>query len=145
MVLGLPKTYLRWGGCPRWHPTYFVGEQRALVHNTQCACLYGHTTPFSVMNSAERKAFQHSYSRHASEFGLPNWKQGDAVQLQQAFNKAVTNVRSSGTQFVGPIFKPWNGVSVEVNYFESTINGSRYYYYEDKVTGKFISSGLARP
>ena len=31
----------------------------------------GHTTPWDQMSAAQRRAFQHSYSRHAQELGLP--------------------------------------------------------------------------
>jgi hypothetical protein len=32
-----------------------------------------HTVPWSAMTQAERRAFQHSYTRHSAELGLPNW------------------------------------------------------------------------
>lgn len=122
--------------------TYFVGEQRALVHNYSC---FGHLVSWGKMSAAQQRAFQHSYSNHAKDFGLPNWTQKSATQLQEQFNAAVSKVRNTGTQLPGPIFKPWkNGSSVEVNYFESVIDNKKYYYYEDKISGAFISSGLSR-
>ncbi len=35
----------------------------------------GHSTPWAQMTAAQRRAFQHSYSRHAHELGLPSWSQ----------------------------------------------------------------------
>jgi hypothetical protein len=44
----------------------------------------------------------------------------------------------------GAIFKLWNGKSVAVKFLEAEIHETRYYYYEDDVTGTFISTGKAR-
>lgn len=57
----------------------------------------GHLTPWSQMTKAEARAFQHSYSRHASELGLPNWSQTRAGELQNLFNNAVSNIRNVGS------------------------------------------------
>jgi LysM domain len=105
----------------------------------------GHATPWAQMTIAQRKAFQHSYSRHAADFGLPNWKQSNVEDLQKQFNDAAAKIRNSGTQVAKPVFKPWNGKSVQVNYFESNINGENFYYYEDAATGMFISAGKNLP
>lgn len=104
----------------------------------------GHTTPWSQMTAAQKKAFQHSYSRHAKELGLPNWSQKNAGALQKQFNDVVGYIRQHGTKLPGPIKKPWNGKSVEVNFFEAEFHGTRYYYYEDAATGAFISAGRSR-
>ena len=103
----------------------------------------GHTISWANMTAAEKKAFQHSYSRHASEFGLPNWSAKNAESLRQQFNAAVGNVRKNGT-FTGVVNKPYNSVSTKVNFYEANINGKNYYYYET-LDGKFISSGLNKP
>jgi RHS repeat-associated protein len=102
--------------------------------------IFGHLTPFAQMTKVERRAFQHSYSKHASEFELPNWSQSKASELQTAFNDAVTNVRSAGAN---DFFKSqeWvNGVKSTVNRTEPVINGQKYYYYETP-QGQFISAG----
>lgn len=104
----------------------------------------GHDTPWDQMTKKQRKAFQHSYNRHGTEMGLPNWKQSQAEQLRQQFNDVVNNILENGTQVPGQIRKPWNSQSVLVNFFEATIEGKKYYYYEDAATGTFISAGLAR-
>ena len=104
----------------------------------------GHTTPWAQMTAAQKKAFQHSYSRHGKELGLPNWNQKNAADLQKQFNNVVGHIRQNGTQLPGPIKKPWNGNSVEVNFFEAKFHGATYYYYEDAATGAFISAGKAR-
>jgi RHS repeat-associated protein len=100
----------------------------------------GHLTPWQKMTNSEKRAFQHSYSRHASEFELPNWSQSRAAELQTQFNNAITNIRNAGatgffksTEFV-------NGVSTTVNRTEPLINGQRFYYYET-IDGQFISAG----
>jgi hypothetical protein len=60
------------------------------------------------------------------------------------FNNVVGHIKQVGKQVPGTIFKPWDGKSVAVKFFEAEINGTRYYYYEDAVTGTFISAGKAR-
>jgi len=94
------------------------------------------------MTKAQRRAFQHSYSRHASELGLPKWAQGNADALRQQFNNVVGHIRSTGKS-LGTRLKPFNGKSTRVNYFESNLNGTNYYYYET-LSGQFISAGRAR-
>jgi len=96
------------------------------------------------MTTSQRKAFQHFYSRHGSELCLPNWNQSNAGLPQQKFNSVVSEIRKNGTQLAGPIFKPWNGQSVQVNFFEANVSSARFYYYEDAATGMFISAGKAR-
>ena len=65
----------------------------------------GHITPWSQMTKAEARAFQHSYSRHASDLGLPNWSQTRASELQDMFNDAVSNIRNAGSNgfFSSPV------------------------------------------
>lgn len=103
----------------------------------------GHTTPWDKMTKAEKRAFQHSYSRHAKELGLPNWSQKNAEALRQQFNNRVGQIRNNGTKVKNPPKKPFNGKSVEVNMFEQTVGGKKYYYYET-LDGKFISAGESR-
>lgn len=102
----------------------------------------GHATNWSEMSIAEKKAFQHSYSRHASDFDLPPWRESNAEQLKQEFNNAVISIKNNGT-YIGEKLKPFNSQSVKVNYYEAIINGKHYYYYE-RLDGKFISAGLDR-
>jgi hypothetical protein len=91
--------------------------------------------------SWERKAFRHSYSRHAEELGLPNFQQTKAAELQTAFNEKLTEIRNAGSQsfYKGKEFS--KGKITYVNRTEPTINGTRYYYYET-TDGKFIAAGV---
>ncbi|WP_240220542.1 RHS repeat-associated core domain-containing protein [Rheinheimera hassiensis] len=111
--------------------------QKALGH-----LRIGHTVPWADMTKAQRKAFQHSYSRHGAELGLPKWQQGDAEALRQQFNNVVGHIRETGTN-LGTMMKPFNGKSTRVNYFESNLQGTKYYYYET-MSGQFVSAGKAR-
>jgi len=52
----------------------------------------------------------------------------NAAALQQQFNNVVGYIRQNGTQLPGPIYKPWNGQSVKVNFFEGNFHGTKYYY-----------------
>jgi hypothetical protein len=104
----------------------------------------GHPTPWGDMTTAERNAFKHSYHRHGKELGLPNWSEKNAASLQEKFNSAVGRIRDNGREVPGPVFKPLNGKSVEVKYFEFESGGTRYYYYEEASSGKFISAGKSR-
>jgi hypothetical protein len=106
----------------------------------QAAKEVGHLTPWSQMSKAEAKAFQHSYSRHASELGLPNWSQSRAAELQVLFNNAVSNIRNAGCNGFFRSQELVNGVRTTVNRTEPIINGQRYFYYES-LQGKFISAG----
>ena len=111
--------------------------QRALGH-----LRIGHPVPLSKMTKAQRRAFQHSYSRHGAELGLPKWSQKNAEALRQKFNKVVGHIRETGT-YQGIRMKPFNGKSARVNYYESNLHGSKYYYYET-MSGQFVSAGKAR-
>ena len=71
------------------------------------------------------------------------WSQKNAEALRQQFNNIVDNVRTNGTKIPNPPKKPFNGQSVDVNFYEATFNGIRYYYYET-LDGIFISAGKAR-
>lgn len=93
------------------------------------------------MTKAQRKAFQHSYSRHAKEMGLPNWSQKNAGGLRQQFNNVDGHIRETGTH-LGTRMKPFNGKSTRVNYYESNLQGTNYYYYET-MSGQFVSAGKA--
>lgn len=92
------------------------------------------------MTKVEAKAFQHSYSRHASELGLPNWAQTRAGELQDLFNNAVSNIRNVGSNSFFRSQELVNGVKTTVNRTEPIINGQKYFYYET-LQGKFISAG----
>jgi|GEM_PF-5555056 hypothetical protein len=100
----------------------------------------GYTTPWSAMTQAERRAFQHSYSRHASELGLPNWAQSRVDELQNLFNNAVKRIRDEGINGFFESQELVNGVKTTVRRTEPVINGQKFYYYET-LTGKFISAG----
>lgn len=84
--------------------------------------------------------FQHSYSRHGSELGLPKWSQSKAGELQNLFNNAVSNIRNSGSKNFFKSKELVNGTRTTVNRTETVINGQKYYYYET-LQGKFISAG----
>ena len=102
--------------------------------------MVGHTVPWSAMTQAERRAFQHSYTRHSAELGLPNWAQSRASELQGLFNNAVTNIRAAGE---GGFFRSSelvNGVKTIVNRTQPIIDGQQYFYYET-IGGKFINAG----
>lgn len=92
------------------------------------------------MTKAEARAFQHSYSRHASELGLPNWSQTRAGELQNLFNNAVSKIRNAGSNSFFKSQELVNGVKTTVNRTEPIINGQKYFYYET-LQGKFISAG----
>ena len=92
------------------------------------------------MTKAEAKAFQHSYSRHGSELGLPSWSQTNASKLQGLFNNSVTNLRNAGSNGFFRSQELVNGARTIVNRTEPIINGQKYYYYET-LQGKFISAG----
>jgi hypothetical protein len=90
----------------------------------------GHPTPWAAMTAAQRRAFQHSYSRNAHELGLPPWSQRNAGSLQDQFNNVVGYIRNNGTKLANPPRKPFNGNMVSVNFYEATFHGTRYYYDE---------------
>lgn len=117
-----------------------VDEEAGLMHGFMGV---GHATPWSQMSASARKAFQHSYTRHARDFGLPPWRGGQAEALQAQFNAAVGQVRANA-DLVRITMKPYNGPLTRVRYFEATVNGRRYYYYELWDIGRFVSAGLAR-
>jgi len=108
-------------------------------------------TPWADMTASERKAFQHSYSRHAAELGSPNWAQSRAPELQAQFNTRVAEIRLRA-QKVTIAQKPYGekgsgatGASTTVRNFEYTDpTGTRWYYFERLSDGPFISAGKAR-
>lgn len=103
----------------------------------------GHATPWSQMSAKAKKAFQHSYTRHASEFGLPSWRQGQAAALQEQFNAAVGQVRTqSHSVFIRT--HTYKGQPATMTEWRATINGQEFYYYELRDIGKFVSAGLVR-
>lgn len=118
-----------------------ASRKKALLHDRLSKI--GHTTPWNKMTKAQRKAFQHSYSRHAKDLGLPNWSQKNAESLRQLFNNTVGHIRKNGVRIGNPPKKPFNGQLVDVNFYEATFRGTKYYYYET-LDGIFISAGKAR-
>lgn len=100
----------------------------------------GHLTEFSTMTKAEKRAFQHSYSRHHKELGLPKWKESDAESLRAAFNDKVTEIREAGANNFFQSTELVKGQRVTVNRTEPIINGQQYYYYETQ-QGEFVSAG----
>ena len=127
---------------------YFAGSFGAWVHNVDCDIpdipnrQIGHVTAWSDMTKKQKRAFQHSYSRHAAELGLPTWRQGIAESLRFQFNAIVKKILESG-KYLGVKKKPFNGQSTDVHFYEATIDGKKYYYYET-LEGQFISAGLSR-
>jgi len=110
----------------------------------------GHPKPWIEMSRDEQKAFQHAYSRHASELGLPPWSQRNAESLRQQFNAAAGNIRQNA-QRVTMTNKPFGikgggapAVSEPVRFFEYTDPGGVVYYYFETLEGRFISAGLSR-
>lgn len=103
----------------------------------------GHVIPWSQMTKAQKKAFQNSCSRHASELGLPKWSEKSAEELRKQFNAIVGHIKANGTQLGYYPMKPFNGKSVPVRFWEWTYGGVKYYYYET-LDGIFISAGKAR-
>lgn len=101
----------------------------------------GHPTPWDRMTKEEKKAFQHSYSRHGKELGLPSWKGANADELRQKFNTVVKHIRDNGKHSYS--YQLDKGEKVKVNYFTASMNGRSYYYYET-LSGRFISAGLMR-
>jgi hypothetical protein len=55
-------------------------------------------SPFKEMTTAQRRAFQHSYSRHHEELGLPPWRESTADELIELFNKKVLEIRKAGVK-----------------------------------------------
>lgn len=109
----------------------------------------GHAVPWSQMSAKMKMAFQHSYSRHGAEFGLPPWRATQAEELQDLFNTAVGRVRNNA-HTVRIVMKPYAvrgypaGPPARMTEFRATLNGQEFYYYELRDIGKFVSAGLAR-
>ena len=101
------------------------------------------------MSPDERKAFQHTYSRHAGELGLPNFKQSNAEQHRQQFNNVAGYIKDNATsvqtvnKLVGIKGSGVPATSQQVRFYEATFHGTRYYYYET-LDGRFVSAGKAR-
>lgn len=135
-----PKSVTKRTSLARNRRDWSVDEEAGLMHGVMGV---GHATPWGQMSAVAKKKLQHSYSRHAGEFGLPPWSAKNAEALQTQFNAAVGQVRTNADT-VRLVMKPYNGVSARVRYFEATLNGRRYYYYELWDIGKFVSAGLVR-
>ena len=117
-----------------------VEELTNVAKGGQAGKVFGHTTEWSLMTSAEKRAFQHSYSRHADELGLPNWKESQAEQLRNLFNSRATEIRNAGKNNFFNTQELVNGIPTTVNRTEPIINGQKYFYYET-LDEKFISVG----
>jgi RHS repeat-associated protein len=102
----------------------------------------GHSTPWAKMTPKQKAKFQHSYSRHAHQFGLPNWSARNAEKLRQQFNAAVGAVRNGGT-YDGVVRRTVDGVGTNVHHYSRKIGGNKYYYYET-LRGQFVSSWLKK-
>lgn len=100
----------------------------------------GHPTAWNKMSKKERRAFQHSYTRHRKELGLPDWKEGQAEELRKKFNTVVEHIRKNGARTISKARGP-DGKKVEVFYYTTHLHGKKYYYYET-LSGRFISAGL---
>jgi hypothetical protein len=112
---------------------------------------HGHPRPWESMTRDERLAFQHSYSRHARELGLPNWAQRNAADLQQQFNSRVADIRENAQHVtVQERMYAERGsgepaAKTRVRYYEYTdSHGVVWYYYERLSDGKFISAGKSK-
>jgi len=116
-------------------------EQLAKAGRSRTA--FGFSTPWSQMSKAERKALQHAYSRHADQFGLPNWQESQAEALRGRLNDSAQLVRDSA-QNIFLRKHPQGGQSVWTREYRSMIGGRDYYYYES-LDGTYISSGLVTP
>ena len=103
---------------------------------------------WSEMSKAERGAFQHSYSNHGHELGLPKWSQKNADALRDQFNRRVAEIRTQaqhvrkGQKPVGLKGSGQGGKMETVRIFEYTdAAGVKWYYYET-LSGRFVSAGL---
>ncbi|MCB0374399.1 MAG: hypothetical protein KDD04_00615 [Sinomicrobium sp.] len=111
----------------------------------------GHAKPWDAMTPAEKAAFQHSYSNHASDFGLPSWSGSNAEALRQQFNAAASRVRENA-QRITVQYKPFgikgsgvSGGSAPVRFFEYIDPGGTRFYYYETLAGRFISAGRMSP
>lgn len=117
-----------------------IGGLRSLARDAKTLIKKGYSTSWSKMDVAERRAFQHSYSRHSQELGLPNWQQSKAEVLRGLFNEKVSSIREAGAKNFFQTTEWVNGAKTTVNRTEPIINGQKYFYYET-LQGKFISAG----
>lgn len=104
----------------------------------------GHNTPWDSMTPRQQAAFQHSYSNHGKDFGLPNWSAKNAENLREQFNAAAKNVRENA-QNITVRYKPVNGVTEPVRYFQYTDGGGTRFYYFETLKGDFVSAGREIP
>ncbi|MCL9807666.1 RHS repeat-associated core domain-containing protein [Flavobacterium amniphilum] len=100
----------------------------------------GHLTPWIKMAKNEERAFQHSYTRHFAELGLPNFQKTKGTILQVMFNFKVSRIRNAGLNGFFRSKELVKGVRTTVNRTEPVIDGQRYFYYET-LDGKFVSVG----
>jgi hypothetical protein len=115
------------------------------------ALLGGSQGPFpkswTSMTHAEQKAFQHAYSRHASDFELPSWAQTNAEALRAQFNAKVSAVRDAAIYSIemnvpfGVKGSGAPGGSTRVRMYVSSDGTNLFYYYETVSNGQFVSSG----
>jgi RHS repeat-associated protein len=107
----------------------------------------GFAKPWSTMTKAEQGAFQHAYSRHAQELGLPAWQGSRAEALRVQFNNVTGYIRNNA-QRVFQVNKPLGirggGVpahSAVVRFYVHTDSKGNQFYYYETIGGRFISAG----
>jgi hypothetical protein len=109
------------------------------------------TEPFpkswNDMSRSEREAFQHEYSRHGKELGLPNWSQSNAEALRAQFNAKAAAIRNGSMYSVvtrAPRGVRGSGVAAvgtDVRMYVSSDGTSSFFYYETADGGEFVSAG----
>jgi RHS repeat-associated protein len=109
----------------------------------------GFNKSWSQMTEAEQGAFQHAYSRHRAELGLPNWRLTEAEALRNQFNTVVNYIRANATSVVvrtvpvGVRGGQQAAVGERVAFYTTEIHGTKYYQYST-LDGRFISAGVVK-
>jgi hypothetical protein len=111
-----------------WHQIkergYRLAQKVGISKPTIC-----HAKPWSAMTPAERKAFQHSYSNHAKDFGLPNWSGKNAESLHQQFTARCAEIWEKA-QRITVEYKP---VGVKGSGASGGTEPVRFFHYTDPV------------
>lgn len=103
--------------------------------------------PWSAMTEAERRAFQHAYSRHAKDFGLQQWSEANAEALRTQYNQAAARIKRDAQTVrtdrwpVGEKGSGQAGEWKEVRIYEFTDSSGKKFYYAETLDGKFVSAG----
>jgi RHS repeat-associated protein len=121
--------------------TMYAGNYRLLQNAINKASMAGHKVPWSEMTQKQRNAFRHSYDRHKTELGLPNFKESNPSHYQNLFNERVTQIRNAGIGSFNYSQELVNGRMQTVLRAEPVISGTKYFYYET-LNGVFISAGV---